>query len=156
MPAGPPRATAAQPPATGPPTVSPAPRPPAITPGPLAVQAAPLRLPAAVGTSLAHGHYLNPATAREPVAVLGAAAAQRLGVDRIWPGERIWLGSQWFYLAGILRPTVLDSSIDSSVLVGFPAARRYLHFDGHPSTIYLRPVTDPVTTVPNQLAAPPT
>src|SRR5262249_61813272 len=153
---GTPAAPPTQPPGPGRPTPSrPPPTPPTNTAAP-AVQAATLRLPAAVGTSLAHGHYLNPATAREPVAVLGAAAAQRLGVDRIWPGERIWLGSQWVYLAGILRPTVLDSSIDSSVLVGFPAARRYLHFDGHPSTIYLRPVTDPVTTVPNQLAAPPT
>ena len=33
----------------------------------------------------------TPATAREPVAVLGATAAGRLGIDRIYPGERIWL-----------------------------------------------------------------
>ena len=49
-------------------------------------------LPATVGTSLAQGRFLNAATAREPVAVLGAAAAQRLGIDRIYPGERIWVG----------------------------------------------------------------
>jgi putative ABC transport system permease protein len=126
---------------------------PAINTGALGVQAATLHLPAAVGTSIAHGHYLNAATAHEPVAVLGATAAQRLGITRLWPGERIWLGGQWFYLAGILRPAVLDSSIDSSVLVGFPAAARYLHFDGHPSTIYLRAQTDQVTAVQALLAA---
>jgi putative ABC transport system permease protein len=60
----------------------------------LTVDAASLHLPAAVGTSVARGSYLNAATAREPVAVLGAAAAQRLGIDRIWPGERIWAGGQ--------------------------------------------------------------
>jgi len=49
-------------------------------------------IPAAVGTSIAGGSYLNAATAREPVAVLGAGAAQLLGIDRIWPGERIWVG----------------------------------------------------------------
>ena len=54
----------------------------------LTVDATSLGLPATVGTSVAHGSYLNPATAREPVAVLGAAAAQRLGIDRIFPGER--------------------------------------------------------------------
>src|SRR5262249_3915100 len=97
---------------------------PAINTGALGVAAATLRLPAAVGTSLAHGRYLTAATAREPVAVLGAAAAQRLGIGRVWPGERIWLGSQWFYLAGILRPAVLAPEIDSAVLVGFPAAQR--------------------------------
>ena len=42
-------------------------------------------MPAAVGTSVARGHYLTAASAREPFAVLGAAAAQRLGIDRIWP-----------------------------------------------------------------------
>jgi len=126
---------------------------PAINTGALGVAAATLRLPAAVGTSLAHGRYLTAATAREPVAVLGAAAAQRLGIGRVWPGERIWLGSQWFYLAGILRPAVLAPEIDSAVLVGFPAAQRYLHFDGHPSTIYLRADTDQVTNVQKLLAA---
>jgi putative ABC transport system permease protein len=39
--------------------------------------------------------YLNAATAREPVAVLGYEAAQLLGIDRIWPGMRIWVGGQW-------------------------------------------------------------
>jgi putative ABC transport system permease protein len=126
---------------------------PAINTGALGVQAATLHLPAAVGTSIAAGRYLTAATAREPVAVLGAVAAQRLGVGRIWPGERIWLGGQWFYLAGILRPAVLAPSIDSSVLVGFPAAARYLHFDGHPSAIYLRAQTDQVTAVQALLAA---
>src|ERR1700694_1140792 len=54
--------------------------------------------------------------------MLGAAAARRLGIDRIYPGERIWVGGQWFYLAGILRPAVLVSAIDSSVLTPTPKA----------------------------------
>jgi putative ABC transport system permease protein len=126
---------------------------PAIQTNALQVQAASLGLPAAVGTSLAHGSYLNAATAREPVAVLGAAAAQRLGIDAIWPGERIWIGSQWFYLTGILKPAVLAPDIDSSILIGYPAARKYLGFDGHPSTIYLRAADSQVKTVDALLAA---
>jgi putative ABC transport system permease protein len=126
---------------------------PAIDTNALQVQAASLHLPAAVGTSVAQGAYLNAATAREPVAVLGAAAAQRLGIDRIWPGGRIWAGNQWFYLAGILKPAVLAPEIDSSVLVGFPAAEKYLGFDGHPTTIYLRAATSQVRAVDNLLAA---
>jgi putative ABC transport system permease protein len=106
----------------------------------LTVQAATLNLPAVAGTSLAQGHFLNAATAREPVAVLGAATAQRLGIDRIRPGERIWVGGQWFYVTGILKPAVLAPEIDPAVLVGFPAAQKYLHFDGHPSQIYVRTV----------------
>jgi putative ABC transport system permease protein len=99
--------------------------------------------------------FLNTATAAEPVAVLGAAAAQRMGVDRIWAGERIWVGGMWFYLAGILNPARLAPEIDSAVLVGFPAAGKYLHFDGHPAEIYVRTQDNQATTtaVDNLLAA---
>jgi putative ABC transport system permease protein len=126
---------------------------PAIDTNALGVQAASLGLLPVVRTSIAQGHYLNAATAREPVAVLGAAAAQLLGIDRVFSGERIWLGGQWFYVAGILNPSVLAPGIDSSVLVGFPAADRYLGFDGHPSTVYVRAQTDQVDAVHNVLAA---
>jgi putative ABC transport system permease protein len=126
---------------------------PAVDTNALTVDAATLGLPQAVGTSIAQGSYLNAATAREPVAVLGVAAAQYLGIDRIWPGQRIWADRMWFYVAGILRPAVLAPEIDSSVLIGYPAAQEYLHFDGHPSTIYLRAASSQVRAVDNLLAA---
>jgi len=119
----------------------------------LTVQAASLDPLPVLATTVAEGHWLNAAIAQEPVAVLGAAAAQLLGIDHIYPGERIWVGGQWFYLVGILKPAVLASGIDTSVLVGYPAAERYLGFDGHPSTIYLRAQTDRVNAVDNLLAA---
>jgi putative ABC transport system permease protein len=131
---------------------------PSINTNALSVQATSLDLPATIGTTVAQGHYLNPATAGDPVAVLGAAAADRLGVDRLYPGERIWIGptptvGQWFYLAGILHPAVLAPEIDAAVLIGFPAAHTYLGFDGNPSQIYLRANTDQVDAVHALLAA---
>ena len=84
---------------------------PSVDTNALTVDAASLGLPSAVGTTMAHGVFLNAATGKEPVAVLGAAAAQRMGIARVWPGERIWVGSQWFYLAGILKPAVLAPEI---------------------------------------------
>ena len=126
---------------------------PSINTGALSVVAASLGLPATVGTTVARGRYLNAATARLPVAVLGAAAAQRLGIDRIYRGERIWLGDQWFYVAGILNPAVLAPEIDDAVLVGFPAAERYLGFDGHATTLYVRAQTSQVAAVQSVLAA---
>ena len=111
---------------------------PSIETNALSVAAATLNLPAVAGTSLAQGRFLNAATAREPVAVLGAVTAQLLGLDRIRPGMRIWVGGQWFYVTGILNRDTYAPEIDSAVLVGFPAAEQYLHFDGHPSEIYVR------------------
>jgi putative ABC transport system permease protein len=122
---------------------------PKIETNAISVDAATLDLPAVAGTGIAQGEFLNAVTAREPVAVLGAATARLLGIDRIQPGMRIWVGpggptGQWFYITGILNPSP-DSyapEIDSAVLVGFPAAEKYLNFDGHPSMIYVRTTPD--------------
>jgi putative ABC transport system permease protein len=127
----------------------------------LRVQAASLDLLPVVATRVAEGRYLNAATAREPVAVLGAVAAERLGIDRVDPGTRIWVGGQWFYVAGILAPATLAEEVDASVLVGYPAARRYLDYTGTfegrpavgpPSTVYVRADTDAVDAVQGVLA----
>ncbi len=126
---------------------------PSVDTNGLTVEATSIDLLPVVATTVAQGHYLNAATAQEPVAVLGATTAQLLGIDHVYPGERIWVGGQWFYLAGILKPAVLASAIDTSVLVGYPAAEKYLGFDGHPSTVYLRVQTDRVNAVDNLLAA---
>jgi putative ABC transport system permease protein len=56
-------------------------------------------------------------------------------------------------VVGILRPALLAPDIDASVLVGFPAAERYLGFDGKPSTIYVRARTSQVDAVDNLLPA---
>ena len=126
--------------------------PPIDTNG-ISVDASSLGLPAVVGTSVAQGTYLNAATQNEPVAVLGYAAAQRLGIDRLFSGEKIWVGGMWFYVAGILNSATLATQIDSSVLIGVPAAEKYLGFDGNPSEIYLRANNSQVAAVDNLLAA---
>jgi putative ABC transport system permease protein len=134
---------------------------PSIDTNAIQVQTASLNLLPVIATTIAQGSYLNAATASQPVAVLGAAAAQRLGIDRIYPGERIWLGGQWFYVAGILNPAVLAPEIDTSVLVGYSAAKRYLNYStitrgelttGPPSTIYVRAQTNHVGAVQSVLA----
>jgi putative ABC transport system permease protein len=133
---------------------------PSIETNALSVDAATLNLPAIAATSIAQGRFLNAATAREPVAVLGAVTAQLLGIDRIRHGERIWVGpsghdGQWFYVTGILNPVPghVAPEIDSAVLIGFPAAEHYLGFDGNPSDIYIRTTPDnqAVTTTVHSL-----
>ncbi|HEX4832629.1 MAG TPA: ABC transporter permease [Trebonia sp.] len=118
----------------------------------LTVQAATLGLPAVAGTSVAQGRYLSAATEREPVAVLGAVTAQLLGIDQVRSGTRIWAGGQWFYVAGILGHATYAPQLDTAVLIGFPAAQRYLHFDGHPSQVFIRTVdTAPATSAVDRL-----
>jgi len=134
---------------------------PSIETNALSVYAATVNLPAVAGSSLAQGRFLNAATAREPVAVLGAVTARLLGIDRIRPGMRIWVsgtagtGGMWFYVTGILNKDTYFPELDSAVLVGFPAAEKYLDFDGNPSEIYVRTVDTPAATtaVDNLLGA---
>ncbi len=134
---------------------------PAVETKGLGAQAAGLDLLDAIATHVARGRWLNAATATEPVAVLGATAARRLGIDRVYDGQRIWLGGQWFYVAGILEQAVLAPEVDASVLIGFPAARRYLDYlsveqgevaAGPPTTIYVRAQTSQVDEVQELLA----
>jgi putative ABC transport system permease protein len=134
---------------------------PSVNTNALQVKAASLDLLPVVATSMAQGSWLNAATATQPVAELGAVAAHRLGIEHVSPGERIWLGGQWFYIGGILRPAVLADEINSSVLVGYPAAQRYLNYTtvaagqptaGPPSTMYVRTDTDQVPQVQSVLA----
>jgi putative ABC transport system permease protein len=91
--------------------------------------------------------------------VLGAAAAQLLGIDRVFPGERVWISGinggegMWLYVAGILKPDVLSPDVDASVLVGYSFAEQYLGFDGHPTTVYVKATASRVNAVDNLLAA---
>ena len=129
--------------------------------GGLEVRATGLNVPSVLSTGVARGNWLNEGTARGPVAVLGSAAAQRLGIDRVHPDQRIWLGDQWFNVAGILKASPLEPDIDNSALIGYPAAQKYLgHLSivrgeaeaGPPTSIYVRAATDHVAAVQSVLA----
>jgi putative ABC transport system permease protein len=124
---------------------------PAAETGGLSVAAADLELPQAVGATVAKGAWLNPATARYPTTVLGAATATQLGIDQV--GSQVWLGGRWFVVIGILDPITLAPELDRTALIGLPAAKALLGSDGAPSTIYLRANPNDVTDVQSVLAA---
>jgi putative ABC transport system permease protein len=113
--------------------------------GGIAVVATDPSLPSTVGATLARGRFLDAATGRYPTVVLGAEAAQRLGIDRT--GVRVWLGERWFTVIGTLDRVTLDPSLDSAALVGFSAAERLLDADRSASTIYVRASPDAITGV---------
>jgi len=113
--------------------------------GGIAVMAVEPSLTSTVGARLARGTFLTPATERYPVVVLGADAAERLGVART--GVRVWLGERWFQVIGILEPVTLATALDAAALIGFPAAADLLDADASASTIYVRAEPDGVAAV---------
>ena len=135
---------------------------PAANSGGLQVRATSLNLLSVLNTGLARGAWLNAGTAREPVAVLGSVAAQRLGIDRDLPRSAD--------LAG--RPVVQRRGRPGALAAG--ARHRHQRPDrlpgrpdgtsatsawssgeqkaGPPSSIYVRAATDHVAEVQSLLA----
>src|SRR5690606_24230616 len=66
----------------------------------ITVQATSLDLLDTLDGRVRAGIWLNAATERQPVVVLGAVAAERLGLSA--PGVRVWIGDRWFTVIGIL------------------------------------------------------
>jgi putative ABC transport system permease protein len=118
--------------------------------GGLSVAWADPNLLATLNGTLASGRFLSAATSRYPVTVLGATAAQRLGIER--PGELVWLGGHWFAVAGILEPLELAPALDTAALIGHPVARTLFGSGDSASTIYLRTSPSTVEDVASVLA----
>jgi putative ABC transport system permease protein len=110
-------------------------------------------LPSTLGATLAHGIFLNAATAHFPAVVLGAETASLLGIDNLANPTQVWIGGHWFTVIGILQPVQLVSQMDSMAFIGFPIAEHYFGFDGHPSELFLRAVPNEVTAVASVLSA---
>jgi putative ABC transport system permease protein len=126
---------------------------PAFETGGIGVRAIDTSLLNALDGRVLRGTFLNAATARYPAAVLGFGAARYLGIDRVDIPTRIWISHQWFTVIGIISPLPLAPEIDQSVLVGWPIAQSSLRFDGFPTRIYVRAITDQVVAVDTLLAA---
>jgi putative ABC transport system permease protein len=120
--------------------------------GALAVRATDNHLLAALDGSVAAGRFLDPATSTFPVTVLGSEAARVLGVTDRGGSRVVWIGGQWFSVAGVLDPVPLAPEIDSSALVGFPVAQSRLGLGGHPSHLYVRTATNAAPGVAALLA----
>ena len=126
---------------------------PAINTLGISVTATDANLPATLGATLAHGTFLNPATAHFPAVVLGAETARLLGINNLANPTQVWIGGHGFTVVGILRPVELLSQMDSTAFIGFPIAEQYFGFDGHPTELYLRSVPSQVNPVAAVLPA---
>jgi putative ABC transport system permease protein len=113
--------------------------------GSISVLATEPGLLATLGATVVTGSWFTDATATYPAVVLGATAARRLDVPGV--GVRVWLGGEWFVVVGVLAPVPLAEGLDSAALVGWETAQTYLHFDGHPTTVYVRVTESQVAAV---------
>ncbi len=111
---------------------------PTVESGGIAVYAARLNLLETVGGKVAVGTWLNVATAHYPAVVLGAKAAQRLGIGTVHSGMQLWLDGQWFTVIGVLAPVPLVPSLDLAALIGWEAGERYLDSEGEITTLYVK------------------
>ena len=110
-------------------------------------------LPATLGATLAHGTFLNAATAHFPAVVLGAETASLLGINDLAHPTQVWIGGVWFTVVGILNPVQLIAQMDSMAFIGFPVAEQYFGFDGYPTGLFLRSLPSQVTDVAAVLPA---
>ncbi len=85
--------------------------------------------------SVADGRWFDDATSSLPGVVLGARAAQLLGVAAV--GQRVWIGDQWYGVLGILAPAQLAPQFDMKALIGDDWAVGHL-VDPQVTTIYVR------------------
>jgi putative ABC transport system permease protein len=106
--------------------------------GGIGVDAAGQALPQVLGVPLASGHFLNAVADRYPEVVLGAQAAQVLQITHVEDHVLVYLGKTWFSVVGVLRPVLLDSTLDAEVYISLPVAERMFHVKANPSEIYLR------------------
>ncbi|MFC4586541.1 ABC transporter permease [Sphaerisporangium corydalis] len=113
--------------------------------GGIVVQAAGLRLLGLLDGTLRRGTWLTTATANYPTVVLGAIAADRLGI--VTPGSQVWLGGARFTVIGILDALPLAPEMDTSALIGEATAAGRFDWDGKPTTIYERSADADVETV---------
>jgi putative ABC transport system permease protein len=112
--------------------------------GGISVQAADTDMLSTLQGTLRDGQFIAPATERYPAVVLGATAAERLGIERLDGIVQVYIDGRLFTVIGILRPLLLAPEIDTSALIGYPAAARLFDTTRSATTIYVRALDDKV------------
>ena len=124
--------------------------------GGITVDAAEQGLLATLSGRLATGRFLDAASVRYPIVVLGAVAAQRLGVEALTVNGRpvqVYIGGTWFTVGGVLAPLPLAPEIDRAVLIGYPIAHKLFGTTHNASTLYVRADPERVSEAASLLPA---
>jgi putative ABC transport system permease protein len=125
----------------------------------ISVDATDPQLLAALGGKVVQGSFIGPGNERFPEVVLGAVAAQRLGVRSLVTESHparpvlVYIGHDWFAVAGILGSQPLAPEIERAALIGYPIARRLFGTTRHASELYVRADPDRVLEASELLPA---
>jgi putative ABC transport system permease protein len=103
--------------------------------------------------TLAAGRFFDEASSTYPTTVLGAVAAERLGIADLDGNPLVWLGDEWFAVIGILDPLDLSAALDRTAMIGQGAASAFFDSDNVPSAIYVRTAPEHVDDVMGVLGA---
>jgi putative ABC transport system permease protein len=109
-----------------------------------------------LGGSVTSGRWLDRFAERYPLVVLGAVAAQRLGVTRLrvhGKPVQVYLGETWFTVAGVLGRMPLSPEIERAALIGYPVAQRRFGTERNATTLYVRADPERVPEASSLLAA---
>jgi putative ABC transport system permease protein len=117
---------------------------PGLTGG-MTVTVAELNLLQVLAATMRTGDWLDPVTAAFPATVLGAAAAERLGVAE--PGALVRIGDRNAVVTGILDPLPLAPELDHAALIGAAVATSDFGFAGNPTRLYQRIDEDRIARV---------
>jgi putative ABC transport system permease protein len=124
--------------------------------GGITVEAADLGLLSTLSGTVVRGTFLDAANERFPIVVLGAVAAQRLGVDRLTVNGRpilVYIGGTWFTVGGVLAGLPLAPEIDRAALIGYPVAHSLFGTTRNATTLYVRADPERVTEAATLLPA---
>ena len=97
--------------------------------------------------SVAAGRFLEEGDLPLPVAVLGAKAAERLGIDGGDLPAVVDVGGERFAVIGILDPVELVPGLDRTAMIGADIAEQLFDTTRSPHTVYVRTVPAAVESV---------
>ena len=103
-----------------------------------------------VSGSMSKGSWPGTAWANAPVGVVGATAAQRLGITDVSAGPVIRVGNRDITIVGILDPLTLAADLDRAVFVDTTMAELIAGAELTPTSIYVRTSRSPDRATPWQ------
>ena len=121
--------------------------------GGISVQATDPELAQTIGARVRDGRFLSAADVHLPTIVLGAEAANTLGIANLDLDPMVYVGGTWFTVVGILDRAPLYANLDTAAFVGLPIAEQRFDASSAPSSVFVVTAKDQVDAVRGVLPA---